>query len=76
MDKPAKWFGSSHRQYLHDPLTIAYIWAMKGQKAAQHAILHIVADQIISSADKVAKKAIRTGVEGFLKELANFRNQK
>lgn len=69
MDKPSQLFGKGHRNYLHDPFTVALIGLMKGQQAAQHAILHILTDEIVSKTKKDTRSTIRTDLDNILKKV-------
>ena len=73
MDAPVKQLGRHHRKVRHDPFTIALLYATKGKKAAQHAIGHIVIDKAISAVDKTARKLVRNGMKGILKQLKGIK---
>jgi hypothetical protein len=69
MDAPAKIFGKYHRKYLHDPLTLAFLYAVGGQEAAEHAAAHMLVDKTYSETKRLATKGIKLGIEKFIKEL-------
>lgn len=75
MDMPSKWMGKYHRNYFHDIGTVLALGLTKGQKAAQHAALHILTDKVVSEADKQMKKAVRTGLKSFMKKIQQFRER-
>ena len=73
MDAPVKQLGRNHRNSRHDSRTVAFLYAAKGQKAAQHALGHILLDNSVSSAKTTAENLIKKGILPVLKEIKQIK---
>ena len=76
MDAPVKQLGRNHRNARHDLRTVGLLYAAKGKKVAQHALIHIILDDSISPAKTTAEKLIRKGMLPVLKEIKQIKGLK
>lgn len=72
MDQPSQWLGSNHRIVRHDPLTVAYLWKTKGQKAALHAVSHILVDKTLTKSYNQVKRQINKMIRDAFGNLLNI----